>query len=464
MKLPIVCLVGRTNVGKSALFNRIARQKVKSLVFDKEHVTRDYIETVVNHQSAPFRLIDTGGVFVEKNTDVLTNLAKDRAFEVMNEAAVVLFVCDGKVGIVEQDRQVLRLIRKLNKEVILVVNKVDNEALKLEASEFCRLGIDNIFYTSAVHGFGLDDLMNFILSKTFDQNRAEALEQKRLAKANAADEDASESDDLELVDENDTLFRVAIIGKPNVGKSSLLNLLCQKERSIVADVEGTTREAIKVNVGFNHQLIELIDTPGVRRQASVNENLEQMMVRSALASVRTSDLVILMIDGSKGSFCNQELKLLNYGLESKKAVLVVINKIDLMTEDTKANIEFILKEYEFIFKKVPMLRISCLDKIGIGRVRTHLEELWQRCQTKFDTDVVTQLVKEQMIRRPLYKQRQLLKIFKVRAIKAKVPTFQLYVNQPKLFAQAELSCIENILRKKYDLRGCPVVLRTVNVN
>lgn len=451
MKYPIVCLVGRTNVGKSALFNKLSNQKVKSLVFDKEHVTRDYIESEVTFRNTPFKLVDTGGIFFQKNTDKLTELAKDRAILMMEQAEIILFVCDAKVGIIEQDLQILKLIRKFSGQVILVVNKTDNLQNKLEGSEFYQLGIDNIFYTSAVHGQGLTELLEFIAAKTYDKNRAEIIEKSQ--------KNSAESNETE-----DVLFKVAIVGKPNVGKSSLLNLLSQKDRSLVSEIEGTTREAIKVNVGFNHQLIELVDTPGIRRQSSVTESLEQLMVKSALASIRTSDLVILMVDGSKAKFCNQELKLLNYALETRKAVLVIINKTDLMNEFEKTGFAMDLAEYDFMFKKVPLLRISCLDKVGIGKIKTALEELWQKCQTKFDTDILTTQIKEYLIRKPLYKQRQLLKIFKVRAIKAKVPTFHLYVNQPKLFSKSELNFVENILRKKYDLRGCPVVLHSVSIS
>lgn len=455
MKVPLVCLVGRTNVGKSALFNRIAQQKVKSLVFDKEHVTRDYIESTVTYNQKTFLFVDTGGLFTKDTHDALNELAKAKALEVIGRANVLCFVCDAKVGLLDQDRQLLKMLRKLNPNITLVINKVDNDLLKLEASEFLKLGVDPIFHTSAVHGSGISDLLDYVTSgikpsvpKVIKDEEGDSV-------------DNSDAPDFEQAD--DLLFKVAIVGKPNVGKSSLLNLLTQRDRAIVSDVEGTTREAISVVVGFNHQLIEITDTPGVRRQASVNESLEQLMVKSALASIRTSDITILMVDGTQGGFCNQELKLLDYALRCKKAVLVVVNKTDAMTEYHKVQMSYDLEEYDFMFKKVPLVKISCLDKTGLGKVRTHLDMLWQRCKTWIDTDEATNLVREFLSKRPLYKQKTLLKVFKVRFLKAKVPTFQVYVNDSKLFSETELGCLENVLRSHYNLKGCPVILRPVDI-
>ncbi len=443
-KNPVVCLVGRTNVGKSALFNRIAQQKVKSLVFDKEHVTRDYIESTVTYQNKKFLFVDTGGLFMKESEDPLDELAKAKALGIVENAHLLAFVCDAKVGLLEQDRQLLRMLRKFDKKMVLIVNKVDNQILELEASEFLKLGLDPIFCTSAVHGSGLNAFLDYVVSTIPYQSTV-----------------SSEDETETAVDE--MLFKVAIIGKPNVGKSSLLNLLSQRDRAIVSDVEGTTREAISVVVGFNHQLIELTDTPGMRRQSSVNESLEKLMVKSALASIRTSDISILMIDGTAGGFCNQELKLLSYALECKKAVIVIINKVDLMTDHHKVQLTYDLEDYKFLFKKVPLVKVSCLDKSGIGKVRANLNAVWERCRKWIDTDEATTLIKNALTRRPLYKQKTLLKVFKMRFVKAKVPTFQVYVNHPKLFGEVELGCIENILRANYNLTGCPLILHAIEI-
>lgn len=448
MKTPIISLVGRTNVGKSAIFNRIANQKVKSLVFDKEHVTRDYIESSIVYKEKKFLLVDTGGIFMQKAESPLEELARTKALEVIERSEIVLFVCDAKVGVLQQDIDLLRMLRKKNSKIKLLVNKVDNNYLKMEASDFLSLGFSDYLCTSAAHGIGTKEVMDFIVETLPQKERTHLLE------------DGTVAGSEELVDD-ESIFKVAIIGKPNVGKSSLLNLLGGKDRSIVSDIEGTTREAVGSKVSFNHQLIELVDTPGVRRQASVNESLESKMVQIALASIRTSDIVMLMIDASKGDICNQELKLLSYALECKKAVLFIMNKIDLMDERAKVNLEYEMERYDFMLKKVPIIKTSCLNRKGLSKICASLDALWKRCKKDFDANEVTMVLKEYLNHRPLYKNGQVLKVFRTKFVKAKVPTFNLYVNEPTQFSSTELNCLENVLRKKFDLRGCPVVLKTM---
>ncbi len=442
MKLPIVCLVGRTNVGKSALFNRISHQKIKSLVFDKENVTRDYIEATVKSKHAQFHLIDTGGIFAHNSSaDPLGELVRARVFDKVNESDLVFFVCDAKVGLLEQDVSIFKMLRKLGKKIWVLVNKADSDQNVLESSSIYSLGAEKVFFVSAVHGKGMEEL---------DEELGAIFPKKE------------EVEGQEAKDE-DYFFKVCIIGKPNVGKSSLLNILSQNDRSIVSDIEGTTREAVSIDINFNHQLVELTDTPGIRRCASVNDDLEKMMVKKALEAVRVNDICILVIDGSKGALCNQELKLLNYGIECKKAVVLVINKTDLMTEATKTALLYDVDRYDFMLKKVPIVKTSCLDKRGIGKVRAQLAKVWKRCSAPTDDLDLTTTVRDALAKTPLFKMRQQLKVFKVRRLKAKVPTFQLFVNNTLLFTDSELTCIENILRKNFDFQGCPVILTTTNI-
>jgi len=462
MKIPIICLVGRTNVGKSAIFNRIANQRVKSLVFDKEHVTRDYIESSVTLNNRKFLLVDTGGIFIQATNNELDELAKKKAFEVISKADKVLFVCDAKIGLIEEDLHILKIVRKLNSDICLVVNKVDNQYLENESFEFKKLGIREMFCTSAVHGRGISEMLEFV-SSGFPQNVVPKTPKAKLEDYDFLENSQSLEDQSECDEQDDLLFKVAIVGKPNVGKSSLLNLLSRRERSIVSNIEGTTRESISVSANFNHQVVELMDTPGVRRQASVNESLEEKMVKSALASIRASDIVMIMIDGSKGELCNQDLKLLNYSLECKKAVLFLINKNDIMSERAKVSLSYDLERYDFMLKKVQIIRTSCVDKKGICKIFDSLDALWKRCRTLFSTEHVSELIRTYLTHKPLYKQNKLLKIFKVRFVKARVPTFQIYSNEPKLFSDTEYGCIENVLRKNLDLRGCPIVLKAVKI-
>ncbi len=513
MKKALICLVGRTNVGKSALFNRITKKPIKNLVFDKDHVTRDYIESELKLDKCIVDLVDTGGIFCEKNHNPLQQKTKDIALVKIEQANLVLFVCDVKTGVLQQDVNILKELRKFGKEIVLVVNKVDNKVLESEAYQFLKLGTKDMFHVSAIHGLGIKDLLDFInhkfaraeqpvqkkthsvaelpaiheleeetgeeleIENELDELAEELDEEDCFDEEDDFDEELEELDSIEQEDESDEenaecikkesnysdkyLFKVAIIGKPNVGKSSLLNGLSQNERSMVSEIEGTTREAVKSEIRYNHQLIELIDTPGMRKQGRVNDPLEKMMVKTAMGSVRTSNIVILMLDGSKGTFCNQELKLLDYSLSQKKAVLVVLNKTDLMTENSKLLFEGMIKRYKFLFSKVPVVRISCLNKEGFGKVRSKLDEIWQRSTTMISTAAATRIVQTYLQHRPLYKQTQLLKVFKVRALKALVPTFQLYVSEPRFFTECELNCIEKVLRKNFDFKGWPIVLRPI---
>lgn len=464
-KLPLVCLVGRTNVGKSALFNRLTKKNLKSLVFDREHVTRDYIDATVEHLGAKFLLIDTGGLLVNDKEKPLDCLAEERAREVLSQADLLLFVCDAKVGLLEKDLQILQSVRRMKKELFLLVNKVDNTDLTFEAGRFSSIGINDVFFTSAVHRRGIDEVLDAVTHKLCGNQLLQIQQEERLKKLqnetladNVDNSEESLSDDDKALEVNND-FRVAIVGKPNVGKSSLLNLLCNKERSLVSDVAGTTREAIVTTTKYNHNLVELVDTPGMRRQAAVNDPLEELMVKAALASIRTSDIVILMIDGAEGKLCNQELKLLNYALEQKKAVLLLINKIDLLDEQQIAHLDENLKEYDFMLNKILILKTSCLSKKGIGKIWNKLEALRDKISATFDDEALTTLIRTSLTKRPIFKQKQELKIFKVVQMKAKAPTFQLSVRNPLLFSSAELGYVENILRKEYDLRGCPVILR-----
>ena len=430
-QLPKVLFVGRTNVGKSTLFNRLISDK-RSIVFNREGVTRDYIQETVTWKDTTFDLIDTGGLTLKKITDPLWQKTQKKILGLLDNTAIVLFVVDGKNGLVEEDRALMHLLYKIKKPIILLVNKADcQKALEETMPEFYALGCKIIIKVSGIHGIGIGTLLDTIVELLETQNGRVAAE---------------------------PAHRVVIIGKPNVGKSSLMNLLVDQERSIVSEVPGTTREAISHNTFYCSNLIKITDTAGVRKSARISDNLETLMVKSSFAAIHQADTVIVMIDASQGKISDQELKLLFYVYENKKYMLIIFNKTDLLTEYSKLLLDQSLQEYDFIFSKMPVLNISCITQKNIGRIFVELQKMWQRGQQEFDPAKLKEIIQEELRYKVLYHTGIELKVASIYSVKTSIPTFILKVNKPEWFGQAEQNCIENILRKHFDFKGCPIQL------
>jgi GTP-binding protein len=419
----------------------MTKDNIKNLVLDQENVTRDYVEGTVRCDEKSFHLVDTGGFSFQKHKDHLVNQVNKVVTDQIEKSKIVVFVCDAMTGPVEEDLRFLSELRKrCKKKIFLAINKADNPELKNAASSFVSFGFseEDTFIITATHGKGFKKLCETIFQ--------ELPEEECFAPVAPM-----------------SAYKVTIVGKPNVGKSSLLNHLIKEERSIVSEIEGTTREAISCKTKIHDSLFELVDTAGVRRKKSVEEGLEGMMVKSSFEAIRTASLIILVVDASEKKLCKQDLRLLSYATENNKNLLLVLNKVDLLDELTTNHLDYQLEIYHFILKKIPMVRVSCLDEKNIAKVRKHINDLKGRSETQFDTQEVTEKIKTYLSHRPLYKKKQILKIFKARFVPSKVPTFHLYVNKPELFGKSELSCIENVLRKAYDLRGCQVRFNTLKV-
>ena len=426
---PRVALVGRTNVGKSTLYNRIAK-RTESLVADQAGVTRDYISEVVSFGGKSFELVDTGGFAPHGCTDPLYNDIAAVSSKECEQADLILFVCDGKNGITLDDRSVAKQLHKLKKKTLLVLNKADNKnAFKDHESEFYALGFNTFYPVSAVHGTGVTELMQAVTS---------------LLPAHTPE--APSAPDC----------RIALLGKPNVGKSSLMNALLHSERCIVSDIAGTTREAISERVTFYGQDLLVTDTAGIRRKRKVTEDLETMMVKSSLAAVRTADIILLLVDGNEGRLSDQELKLMFYAFEEHKALMLIYNKADLMDEGKKSLLDYETSEYAFFLKNIPTLSISCKTGKNVGSVLKEIEKIRNRLAQPINSSELTVDLHEYFRNKPLFHKGIKLQAFSIQKLNAKGMQFALCVNEPKWFGPSQLQCIENFLRKKYDLLGCPI--------
>lgn len=430
-KLPIVAIVGRVNVGKSTLFNRLA-ESAKSITLDYAGVTRDVIVDTVCWQDYCFTLIDTGGIQLRKIVDdPIAELARQQALATIDNADCVLFVCDGKVGLLPEDRDLAKMLQKMKKKTILVINKIDSSALHEQIYDFHKLGFKTMVPISAQHGRAIADLFDAILAAL----------PKQIAKQI----------------EQEAACRIAIIGKPNVGKSSLLNVLLKKERAIVADIPGTTREPIKEKIQFYKETMELADTPGIRRKRGVTEPIEKLMVKTAFKAIEAANIILLVIDATAARMVDQELKLAFYIFDEQyKGLIILFNKDDLMDDQKQEDLAFYLQPYHYFLDKVVQIRTSCITKKNVGKVMDSVNTVCTRYMQRFSDDELTVLFKEALQRKPLYRAEQLLRLYRARQIKTGPITIQLIVNEPRWFGPSQLAFFERTLRKSADLKGVPI--------
>lgn len=430
-KMPIVALVGRTNVGKSTLFNRLSVD-VKSLTLDYQGVTRDFLKDTVCWQGRCFELIDTGGISLKKSNDFIMEQSRQQALSVLERADLLLFVCDGKAGLLSEDRQLAKLLHTLGKQVVLVVNKIDTLLAQEHQYEFSRLGFEPTLTVSAQHSAGIADLLEAIVER-LPESTNEVVEEK-------------------------TSCNVVLLGKPNVGKSSLLNLLLKQERAIVAEVPGTTREALSERITFYQEDMLITDTPGLRRKRGVTEPLEGMMVESTLQAIEEADVVVLLVDSHEGQLSDQELKLIFYAFERKhKALIILYNKEDLMDELKKGDLERSLSEYNYVLKKIEQLTISCKTQKNIGRILPLIKKVCQRyTQQLAEGRVLTDLLKEALVHKPLFHKTQALQVSWAQQVATGPITIAMRVNQPQWFGTSQLAFLEQVLRKNFDLKSVPV--------
>jgi GTP-binding protein len=431
MSKPILAIVGRPNVGKSTLFNYIGQKRV-SIVEDIPGVTRDRIYLDAEWLDREFTMIDTGGIEIESGDKMLTAM-RYQAKLAIDEADAILFIVDGKVGLTSADEEVASILRNTRKPVIVAVNKVDNMQKSNEIYEFYNLGLGDPIAISAANALNIGDLLDEIV--------------KRLPNE-------------EIIEEDNEKIRVAVIGRPNVGKSSLVNRLVGEERVIVSDIAGTTRDAIDTHFTKDDTSFVLIDTAGMRRKAKVELPVERYSVMRALRAVDRSDVVLIVIDAVDG-ITEQDKKIAGYAHEAGKASVIIVNKWDLLEKDGKTSLRFtenIRAELAFM-QYSPVLFISALTNQRVSRVTELIKFVAEQHTMRVATSVLNQVIEDAIsINPPPSQFGRRLKIYFTTQPNVKPPTFVFFVNEPEIMHFSYLRFLENRLRESFGFEGTPLKL------
>ena len=431
MAKPIVAIVGRPNVGKSTLFNRIAEKRV-SIVDDTPGVTRDRIYADAEWTGHEFALVDTGGIDFDEN-DALLPAMRNQARLAMEEADVILFVVDGKVGITDVDEQIVGMLRTAKKPVVLAVNKVDSIKGIPDSYEFYGLGLGEPIAVSAVNALNLGDLLDAIV-KELPEN-------------------------VEVADEPDTI-RVAVVGRPNVGKSSLVNALLGEERLVVSNIPGTTRDAVDTYFKQDGVTFVFVDTAGMRRRGKIDAALERYSVIRSLRAIDRADVVLMLIDAAEG-VSEQDKKIAGYVHESGRASVLVVNKWDLIQKDGKTSLRYTetLRQELGFMQYSPVVFLSALTKQRVTRIPEVVKYVAEQHAMRVSTSLLNQVVRDAVgINPPPSDRGRKLKIYYATQAAVKPPTIVFFVNDPELMHFSYLRFLENQLREAFGFEGTPLKL------
>jgi GTP-binding protein len=426
-----IAIVGRPNVGKSTFFNRLLEYR-KAIVDDVSGVTRDRQYGIADWNGKNFNVIDTGG-FVPRSEDVFEKEIKKQVLIAVEEADAIVFLVDVTTGITELDQAMADVLRRASKPVLLAVNKVDNHERLLEATEFYGLGFEHIFFVSAMSGSGTGELLDALAALI------------------------SEEDSVETIDEA-SLPKFAIMGQPNVGKSSLLNALVGQERTIVSEIAGTTRDTIHTHYNLFQKEFILIDTAGIRRKAKVHEDLEFYSVIRAIKAMDEADICLLVLDAAKG-ISAQDLNI--FGLASKKGkgIVLLVNKWDLMEKETNTSRDYEkeLKKRIAPFTDVPIVFISAKDKTRIHKGIELALEVYENKKRKVPTSKLNDIMLKAIESyHPPVVRGNPVKIKYVTQLPTRNPSFAFFCNFPEDVKEPYRNYLENQLRENFNFKGVPI--------
>mgnify|MGYP005936674539 CR=1 FL=1 len=430
MSRPVVAIVGRPNVGKSTLFNALAGERI-SIVKDTPGVTRDRIYADVSWLDYNFTMIDTGGIEPESG-DVILSQMREQAQIAIDTADVIIFITDVKQGLVDSDSKVADMLRRSHKPVVLVVNKVDSfEKYMTDVYEFYNLGIGDPYPISASSMLGLGDMLDEVVKNFPEYNKDEAEDERP---------------------------KVAIIGKPNVGKSSLINKLAQEDRVIVSDIAGTTRDAVDTEITYNGKEYVFIDTAGLRRKNKIKEELERYMIVRTVSAVERAEVVVLMIDAEEG-VTEQDAKIAGIAHERGKATIIVVNKWDAIEKDDKTIYKFTEKVRNTLsfMPYAELLFVSAKTGQRLPKLFETIDIVSENHAMRVATGVLNEIMAEAVaMQQPPSDKGKRLRLYYITQVAVKPPTFVIFVNDKELMHFSYTRYIENQIRETFGFKGTPL--------
>lgn len=432
MKKPVVALLGRPNVGKSTIFNRLVGKKI-SIIEDTPGITRDRIYGTVNHNNTSFHLIDTGGI--DNNEEGFNTDIKSQAELAIDEADIILFVVDGKEGLTSNDLAVRDMLRKVKKPVYVAINKVDSKFYKEHEFDFYELGFEHYFPISGEQNLGIYDLLEEI---TKDFNDTE--------------------------ETNEKAIHFSVIGRPNVGKSSLVNALLNEERVIVSNIAGTTRDAIDTPFTYHGEDFVVIDTAGMRKKGKVYEGVEKYSLLRSMKAIDRSDVCLIVLDASTG-ITTHDKHIAGYALEAGKAVILVVNKWDTIEDKDIAMKNFtkeLKSEFQFM-TYAPIVFLSALTKKRIHTLMPEIKRVYENSKREIKTNLLNDVINDAYALNlpPSYKGKR-LKIYFSNQASTCPPTFNIQVNNKGLVHFSYERYLENKIRESFDFEGTPIVIQFKN--
>lgn len=430
MSKPIVAIVGRPNVGKSTLFNALAGERI-SIVKDTPGITRDRIYADVSWLDRNFTIVDTGGIEPDGG-DIILSRMREQAQIAIDTADVIIFLTDVKQGLVDSDSKVADMLRRSRKPVVLVVNKVDSfEKYQADVYEFYNLGIGEPFAISSTEKQGFGDMLDEVIKYFPDKEEEE---------------------------EEDERPRIAIVGKPNVGKSSLINKLLGEERLIVSDIAGTTRDAVDTVITHDDREYVFIDTAGLRRKNKIKEELEHFMILRTVSAVERADVVLIVIDATEG-VTEQDAKVAGIAHDRGKGVLIVVNKWDALEKDDKTIYRFTekIKQILSFLSYAEVLYVSAKTGQRLNKLFESIDVVVENCNLRVGTGVLNEIMTEAVaMQQPPTDKGKRLRLYYITQVAVKPPTFVIFVNDKELMHFSYTRYIENRIREAFGFAGTPL--------